>query len=175
MKKRLFIGLTIALACAPGFVYAQSSLDTAKLNMISQSCSGIQTTLDQLQRRDLVTRTNLGRAYEDQITQIDSFTQRLHANNISSQTLDGPIAEFKNDVNSFRAAYVQYDDRMTTLRQIDCRNQPNDFANSLDQTRISRQNLSDTVANGDASLVAYRQALVGLRETVPEPLGGGAQ
>lgn len=168
--------LIIALACASIVASSTAAFaltDDARSKSIVQNCSSVQTALDQLQRRDLVARTNRGRAYEAQITQIDAFAQRLRNNNISSQPLDGPANDFKNAVDTFRTAYVQYDDRMTALLQIDCRTKPDDFATALDQVRMLRDNVGAQVSRGEDSLVAYRQAIVTLQTTLPEPLNQG--
>src|ERR1700738_4165886 len=159
MKKVLFVALALAsILSSATAVFALT--DDARLKSIVQNCSSLQTTLDQLQRRDLVARTNRGRAYEAQITQIDAFAQRLRNNNISSQPLDVPANDFKNAVDTFRTAYVQYDDRMTALLQIDCRTKPDTFAASLDQARNLRDNVGAQVSRGEGSLAAYRQAIV---------------
>jgi hypothetical protein len=173
MKKFLVAALTIvSLLPFTSAVYAAT--DDTRLRLISQNCSSLHTLLDQLQRRDLVARTNRGRAYEAQITQIDAFSQRLRNNNILSQPLDGPANNFKNAVDTFRTAYVQYDDHMTTLLQIDCRSKPEDFAAMLDQVRGLRDNVGAQVSRGEDSLATYRQALVDMQATLPVPLDGGS-
>ncbi|HEV7929056.1 MAG TPA: hypothetical protein VGP12_02870 [Nitrosospira sp.] len=171
MKRRLFILLTLGLTCVPGFAYAQNVLDAERVSAIGQHCTLIQTTLDQLQRRDLVARTNRGRSYEAQLKQIDALAKRFKANNLSTQTMDAPAVAFRSSVDSFRTAYVAYDDRMTTLRQIDCRTKPEDFATALEELRVMRQEVGAEVTKGDEALAQYRQAIVDLRPTVPEAKG----
>ncbi len=170
--KRLFTLLVLGLVCVPTLVQAQATLDPQRIAAISQRCTVIQTILDQLQRRDLVARTNRGRAYEAQIKQIDALTKRMHINNVSTATLDGPASNFKANVDSFRAAYVLYDDGMTALRQIDCHKKPEDFANILEQVRVLRQATGVEVAKGEESLGMYRLALEELRTTLPVGKGG---
>jgi hypothetical protein len=171
MKRRLFILLTLGLTCMPTFAYAQNVMDPERLGAMSQQCTIIKTILDQLQRRDLVARTNRGRSYEAQLKQIDALSKRLRANNVSTQTLDGPVATFHGIVDAFRAAYIVYDDRMTTLRQIDCRNKPEDFAAALEEIRVMRQAVGVEVSKGEEVLTQYRQAVVNLRSVLPEANG----
>lgn len=173
MKKQLFVGAILALALMPtGLVYAENILDANRLSMISQRCTVIQTIIDQLQRRDLVARTNRGRSYEAQVKQIDAFLQRMHTNNLSTETLDGSTASFKASVDEFRNAYVQYDDRITALRQIDCRTKPADFATTLEQVRVLRQEVGAAVTKGDNDLAVFRQAVEALQPTLPDARGG---
>lgn len=173
MKKRLLIaGVILGFLAAPTAAFAANTLDPARLQAISQRCASIQGVVDQLQRRDLVARTNRGRSYEAQIKQIDALTTRLHNNNIPTQSLDGPAAEFKAMVDRFRAAYVAYDDRMTALRQIDCRNKPADFATALEEIRVRRQEVGAEVTRGEAALSRYREAVSQLRDSLPDAQGG---
>jgi hypothetical protein len=175
MKKALFITLTFVLALVPTFAHALETLDPARLGVIQQRCTVLQTGLDQLQRRDLVARTNRGREYENVITQLDALAQRLHNNNIATPTLDVPENEFKNDVNAFRDAYVLYDNSMNVTKNIDCRNKPADFATALEQSRVLRAEVGAAVTKGEDALIAYRQAVVELQATLPAPLTGGTQ
>lgn len=173
MKKQLLFGAMIALVLMPvGLAHAENILDANRLSMISQRCTVIQTILDQLQRRDLVARTNRGRSYEAQVKQIDAFIQRMHANNLATDTLDGPATSFKASVDEFRNAYVQYDDHITILRQIDCRSKPADFAIMLEQVRVLRQEVGATVTKGENNLAAFRQAMETLQPTLPDAHGG---
>lgn len=173
MKKIFVIILALAsISLSAAVVHAAT--DDARLKSITQGCAELLTSLEQLQRRDLVARTNRGRAYEAQITQMNAFAQRLRNNNISSQPLDGPTNDFKNAVDTFRTAYVQYDDRMTTLLQIDCRAKPDEFVTALDQVRNLRDNVGAQVSRGETSLTTYRQAIVDLQTTLPQPLNEGS-
>ncbi|HKX72438.1 MAG TPA: hypothetical protein VJM32_00295 [Candidatus Saccharimonadales bacterium] len=175
MKKRLLVLFALGLTIVPGFAASAATLTPERVGAISQQCTVIQTILDQLQRRDLVARTNRGRAYEAQIKQIDALSQRLHANNIASTSIDAPAVNFKAVVESFRGAYVTYDDSMTTLRQIDCRNRPEDFALRLEESKVHRHALGVEVTKGEEALTRYRQAVTLLRETLPEDKRSGSQ
>lgn len=166
MKKRLLIVFAAALTLLPSAAHAET-LNPARLDAIRQRCTVIQTTLDQLQRRDLVGRTNRGRAYEVQIKQIDSLSARLRNNEISAPMLDAPGARFKTVVDSFRTAYIAYDDRMTNLRETDCRNKPEEFALILEEVKVMRQAVGVEVTKGEEALAQYRVGLQGLRESLP--------
>lgn len=174
MKKRLVILFALALSFVPGSASA-ATLSPGRVSAISQQCAVIQTILDQLQRRDLVARTNRGRAYEAQIKQIDALSQRLRANNLSSELVDAPATTFKAVVESFRAAYVTYDDSMTVLRQIDCRVKPQEFALKLEEIKVFRHALGIEVTKGEDALGQYRAAVLSLRETLPEDKRSGSQ
>lgn len=165
MKKRLFALFAIALALVPSVAQAET-LSQARLDAIKQRCAVIQTTLDQLQRRDLVARTNRGRAYEAQIKQIDSLATRLRNNDIVAPMLQEPTTRFKTVVEAFRLAYVSYDDRMTDIRETDCSSQPQSFAMKLEELKVLRQAVGAEVTKGEEALAQYRLGIVQLREGV---------
>jgi hypothetical protein len=177
MKVKHYIiatALTATLA-TPLATHAQNLLSASRLSAIQQRCTVLQTSLDQLQRRDLVARTNRGREYENVNRQAEALIQRLHNNNLTSSTLDTPLADFKTTIANFRDAYVRYDDSMTALRQIDCSRHPSDFAQSLEQARVLRAAVGVEVTKGEKSLGQFRAALVALKATLPKPLVQGVK
>ena len=169
MKKKIaFTVLVLVAALLPLALHAQNSLDPARLQAIRQNCATIQTILSQQQKRDLVTRTNRGRGYEAQNKQIDALQRRLIANNIASPALDPLVREYKDRVDAFRQAYVRYDDHMTVIRQVDCREKPDTFATLLAELKVMRQEVGVEVVKGDEVLARLRQSLVDLKAILPD-------
>ena len=177
MKKLRYIiaGLGATVVIVPLVVQAEGILDAERLSAIQERCTVLQTTLDQLQRRDLVARTNRGREYENVNKQVDALTERLRHNNIPATMLNKPLADFKAAVTSFRAAYVVYDDSMSTLIRIDCNRNTTDFAQELEKARVLRASVGVEVTKAEIALDKYRQAIVVLQTTVPAPVEGVAQ
>jgi hypothetical protein len=154
-------GLSVIL---PVFaVRAADTLDPARLSLIQDHCTVLQTSLDQLQRRDLVARTNRGREYETVIAQLSAFSQRLRNNSKSSQALDETLNKFRTTVDAFRSNYVEYDNNMNALRQIDCRNRVTDFAVSLQRTAIMRAQVGAEVTKGEGQLAEARRIIAELQ------------
>ena len=171
---RFIIGLALAVVVGVPFVaHADPDANAQRLSAIQQRCTVLQTTLNQLQRRDLVARTNRGREYEDMNRQIDAFSQRLRHNNISDSSLNASITNFHTYVNAFREAYARYDDSMTNLLRSDCNGHTADFSDALAVSRVLRAAVGVQVTNAENALLAYRQAVVALQAQVPAPLNGG--
>jgi hypothetical protein len=161
--------LTLALVMAlPATVSAQTILDAARLSAIQERCAVLQTSLDQLRRRDLVARTDHGHEYENLTRQMNAFSQRLRNNNLPNQTLDEPANDFKSAVAAFRQAYVYYDDSITNLRQIDCLEHVADFARILEETRVLRAKIGIEVTRGETALKSYRRAMAEFQNTLPK-------
>jgi hypothetical protein len=176
MKYARFV-IVLALAVvvgAPLVVYADPDASAQRLSAIQQRCTVLQTILNQLQRRDLVARTNRGREYEDMNRQIDAFSQRLRHNNISDASLTVSVTNFRTYVNTFREAYARYDDSMSNLLRSDCNGHTADFSDALAVSRVLRAAVGVQVTNVENALLAYRQAVVALQTQVPAPLNGGS-
>lgn len=170
MKYVRFISLLFAaclLLVAPMATQAQTILDAARLSVIQQRCAVLQTSLDQLRRRDLVARTDHGHEYENIIRQINAFATRLDNNDIPSSAINTPANDFKEAVSDFRQVYIRYDDSITALRQTDCQTRTADFARLLEETRVLRAELGAEVTNSEEALLQYRQAMLALRSTLP--------
>ncbi len=165
--------VVVAFLAVPLVAHSQDILDASRLAAIQQRCTVLQTSLDQLQRRDLVARTNRGREYENVNRQISALITRLHHNNLSSTTFDVSVADFRAAVLAFRDAYVRYDDSMSALRQIDCNDRASDFAQSLEKVRVLRAGVGVEVTKGEKALGQFRKALLALQPTLPKPSGGG--
>ena len=167
--RHLLLIALIAVLVGPATANAADIMRAERLSLIQDRCTVLQISLDQLQRRDLVARTDHGRQYENLIRQIDAFDLRLRNNNMPTQLLDGPTAAFKTAVTAFRDAYIRYDDSMNALREVDCHTHTTDFAQLLEQTRVLRAAVGIQVSSGDNSLKAYREAMVLLQGTLPRP------
>lgn len=141
-----------------------ADLTTTRLKTIQKRCEVLQTTLDQLQRRDLVSRTDLGREYESINRQISAFILRMNNNGMNTATLSGPTSDYRNAVIAFREAYIRYDNSMNDLRDIDCRAHAGDFANTLDVTYVLRASVGAEVARAKDALDRYRKAMVTLQK-----------
>ncbi|HSE60960.1 MAG TPA: hypothetical protein VLA88_01540 [Candidatus Saccharimonadales bacterium] len=170
-KKTLFAVLTLGLAVLlPVFAHAEV-LDPARLSIIQEHCTVLQTSLDQVQRRDLVARTNRGREYESTLAQLTAFNQRLQNNGRPVKTLDDTLNNFKTMVDDFRTNYIAYDNSMNDLRQIDCRNHPADFALALQRTAILRAQVGAEVTKGEEYLGVYRQTVVEMQKSLGQGSG----
>lgn len=158
-----------------GVAFAQSNQDY--LDLIKSRCQATKQLIDQQRRSDLVARINKGRAYQTIIDQQNAFSLRLRNNKVTSDAFDRQTAAVQDGVTRFRNAYNRYDDAMGTLLNIDCQNQPADFATQLVVARNLRQIIGNEVASIDTELAKYRQDVAEFQQEL-ERLNnavGGAQ
>lgn len=172
MKSRRFISVLVLVTifAAPVAVRAQD-LTVAREQLISERCVSLKLLLDELQRRDLVSRTNLGREYENSARLFSAFTQRVKNNNLSPQPFEQLASQFTNATAQFRSAYVQYDDTMIELQKIDCKSKPADFDTQLTRTREFRDATEGASTHAAALTGQFRTQMVQLQAELPPQKG----
>jgi hypothetical protein len=156
----------VALLAMPYAVQAQTT-SAQRYQLISSHCQQLHSLIDQLQRRDLVSRTNLGREYESIDNQLSALNTRIHNNNLDNQQFVDLLGQFNDAVTQFRDAYVHYDDGMNSLENINCQKDPVNFDAQLDQTRQLRDATGGAAERALAITSQYRDLTAQLQTTLP--------
>ena len=173
MKSRRSIAtflLIVTLFAVPAAAHAQDAA-AARQQVIRERCVSLKLLLDELQRRDLVARTNLGREYESAARLFSAFTQRVKNNNLGTQPFEQLASQFTNATAEFRSAYVEYDDSMIALQQIDCKAKPAEFDAQLNRTRELRDATEGASTHAAATAGQYRTQMVQLQSQLPAQKG----
>lgn len=141
---RWVIGLlVIAAALMIIFSSPVEGLSEVQRGAISQNCSNIKQSLNQLQRVDSRTRTYLGTTYETILTRfIIPLNLRLVKNNRPS--LPTVQSDFTAEQVKFRDSYTDYMRELENLINIDCSVQPDNFYSQLETVRSKREVLRAT-------------------------------
>lgn len=169
MKSRRNIAvifLVLLAVAVPVTAQAQDPL-AVRYQAISDRCQSLRLLLDELQRRDLVSRTNLGREYESVARLFGAFNQRVKNNNLNAQQFEQLTVDFNNAASQFRSAYVQYDDGLIALQQIDCKQKPAEFDAQLTRTRELRDATEGAATHAHAISGQYRTLMVQLQAELP--------
>jgi hypothetical protein len=164
VKPLRFISLCAIVALPfvlPVAVQAQDSA-SARNQLISRQCKSVQSTIGALQRRDLVSRTNLGREYESIARELDAFNKRVRNNGINAQPYEQLLSQLNDATTRFREAYVSYDDSLNALLSIDCQNKPGEFDAQLNVARNLRDSTEGATLRAAAIVGQYRDAAAAL-------------
>ena len=164
MKSLHAVLALLLLATLVAIPFAARAEDDALLRnqIISDHCATLHSLIDQQQRRDLVSRTNLGREYENTDKQLNAFTQRIHNNNIDAPQYQQLLTQFRDATSQFRDAYVHYDDAIVKLQAVNCQQRPSDFDAQLTVTRGLRDTTEGTITHAAALIGQYRDAVAQL-------------
>ncbi len=162
--------LVVALVATPVVALAQPVF-SARQQLITDNCQSLGTLLDQQQRRDLVSRTNLGREHENIARQLSAFNQRMRSSNLNAVPYEQLLTQLNGVTTQFREAYIRYDDRMNELRQVDCRTAPDVFEVKLAETRVLRDATEGAIVHAAALVGQYRDSLAQIQAQLPPDTG----
>lgn len=154
----LFLSVLILAPMAP--VNAQTELQEA---LITERCSIIKQTLDKQRRRDLVSRINRGREYQNLIDQQQALTDRIRNNGMDQTGFEQRLNELKAAFDVFRSDYTLYDDAFSSLLNVDCKKDPGNFLSALINVRQLRQKVGEKTQKIAEILALQRELIVNLR------------
>lgn len=150
-----FFAWTVVSAQTP----ANSNVTTeAQITRIRENCQAAQRTLNQLySNSDVPNRINLGQSY-DQLVQnlMVPLNNRMASNNFPTVKQVAIVAEFQGNVSGFRDAYAAYREQLVRLIKMDCRNQPVQFYDDVQQLRELRRKVHASIQNINTSIANYR-------------------
>lgn len=163
--KWLILWLVGVLALTAIFATPVEGISLEQQGAISQHCSTIKQSLNQLQKNDSRTRTYLGTTYEMIATKfIRPLNLRLVNNN--RPILASIQSDFTNGQTKFREAYTEYMRELEGLIAIDCRVHPDEFYQKLTTVREKRANLRTATNNLNKLATDQYDAVVKLRSTL---------
>lgn len=166
---RLLLGLIATCVAVFGVnaaVLAEDDIPQDKLNAIQQRCTSSQFILQQIEKRDAVSRINRGRAYDQMLRQISALNSRFAYNKISSPDLIQLTAQLQAAVDKFRANYDRYDSDLTDAMRIDCKAKPVEYYNMINQARNDRSSVGDEVKAVGGLMTEYREAVLKYKDTL---------
>lgn len=161
------VGVAVLCLGVNTAVLAQSSdIPQDKLNLIQQRCTSSQLALQQIEKRDAVSRINRGRAYDQLLRQVSAFNSRLAYNKINAPDLIDLTNQLQNAVNKFRDNFDQYDTDLSRAQQIDCKTKPADYYNQITKARSDRTVVNEQIKVVSGIMAQYREAVVKLEGTI---------
>ncbi len=159
MKRRFVIFSIVVASLLSPVVRAEGSLSDAQLNIIRTNCLSAQISLQHVQESDKLTRINLGNRYETMLRLMTNFNSRVAQNKVDAPNLITIASDYQNMWDTFRAEYTTYDDGLSALILLDCRNEPTSFYDQMSSLRAERNGLADKVKQFDGLLDQYQQGV----------------
>lgn len=169
--QRIITGLVAVFVALFGFqaaVFAQASvnLSSEKIEAIRTRCSNSQFALQQIEKRDAVSRINRGRAYDQMIRQVSAFNSRFAYNKINMPDLVQITSDLQTAINDFRTSYDTYDNDITKALEVDCKQDPSLYYGYIVQARGDRAKIGEKVKTINELTAKYRAAIVAYQEKV---------
>lgn len=175
MKRFLVAGsLLAALVIGAVMLHSMTTLadvpmTEAHIQRIRDNCSEAQSALSQLHATDALLRVNRGQLYESISTKLmEPFDSRLALNNYNAPNLVSIAASYDRQLTDFRSKYQQYEESMSTTLEINCRNQPVAFYDSVAATRDERNKVHQSALALHSLITSYQQAFEAFAKTFKE-------
>lgn len=127
---------------------AQSAPDVTneQLQRISTNCVSIKSNLAQLHASDALLRVNRGQVYELMASKLmERFNDRLASNKLDNKAMTTITTQYRTTLNTFRADYISYEQKMSEALKIDCTKNADSFYYTVSDARSLRATVHDDV------------------------------
>lgn len=126
----------------------QPALGDAHKKRIVTNCTSATSSLRQLHRSDASLRVNRGQMYEYIGTKLMAhLNSRLAVNRLDGGKLIDEAARYDKMLTNFRAAYRTYEQQLSAVLRIDCKQQPEAFYYGVTDVRRKRADVYEQTTN----------------------------
>ena len=145
------------------------TLTDEQVAVLALNCSKAQLTISRIHIADGVTRANRGKKYEDVLKLQTVLNTRASLNRLSVSALVSATSSLQSQLNTFRSAYIRYDEQLSKVVSIDCQKEPRRFYDMLRDARSTRAALSSEIKLMDESVDQFINGLKALRIQLATP------
>lgn len=159
---KVFVGLiALVLTLTGPAVYAVNDsallLSDDQISQVRANCVSSQATLTRIHENDGLMRVNLGQQYEGISTRLMTpLNGRIALNKLDGIELAKTTVAYNKEIDTFRNLYQDYEQTVTTALQMNCRNQPVGFYDSVMLARDKRQMVHESVIKLQEYVKQYR-------------------
>lgn len=124
---------------------AATTITPEKVERIRARCVENQAALNRLHQTDAFLRNDRGNLYRTISDKLMvPLNRRLAANRLDGGSLLTITADYNAEYNKFYRAYIEYDNALSKVLEIDCDREPVSFYNALVDAREKRVTLSQS-------------------------------
>ena len=124
---------------------------------IRDNCVDAQSSLAQIHASDALLRVNRGQLYESISTKLMApLNSRIALNKLDGGSLTTVTVAYESALDKFRNDYQDYEQALSAALQINCRNQPVAFFDSVRAARDDRTKVHDDITSLQGMIEKYR-------------------
>ena len=167
VRLKVKIAIFVLLAFFGSQFYMVSAIDSGKNDLIEEHCSVIKDNLKKVQKEDSKVRVYLGRYYEIILSRfITPLNVRLVENNLSTADLVENQNNFADAKVLFANDFINYQQGLEDLVNMDCKNNPEEFYDKLDSVRKKRKIMNQDVLKIRNLITRHVRLVEGLKGKV---------
>ena len=127
---------------------------------VRSNCVALKTTVNQLHASDALLRVNRGQMYESMASGLmDKFNGRLGSNGLDNKAMTSVTGSYRGALNTFRANYIAYEQKISQALRIDCMDKPAEFYATLQEARVLRMKVHEDVDKLHELINDYRSSV----------------
>lgn len=163
-KTFAIVSAVILVASAVNPVCAQTISDEQQ-GLISSNCASIKLQLQNVERLGSKSRQHLGAQYESVLTNlIINLNLRLVKNNRANAEIAEQQIKLSSERDTFKSKFTDYSRELESLKNTDCKSDPQHFYNKLLSVRAKRSEISDSMKRLREIIGEHRASVEKVRE-----------
>lgn len=173
MKRALLLfSVFLTLVSSPMVSAEAQPLTEEYIASIRSGCSNALRGILQVQKSEAATRVNRGREYETILRLTAAFNSRIVFNKLDAPALTSASARMQTKFSDFQQHYLDYADRVDATLDINCKEAPVTFYDSLTRAREARAVIATDVKDIENLLDEYQRGLDSLKVELAKLDGG---
>ncbi|MGB4768770.1 MAG: hypothetical protein WBP22_05980 [Candidatus Saccharimonas sp.] len=169
--RRLLLPLIAVLTLVGPVAYADDQMSAVltgdQIALIRENCSSVQAAMMRLHANDALARVHLGQGYETISARLMTpMNTRVVIEKYEGSALIRTAADFNLRLDQFRNEYQRYDQTITKIIQMKCESDPKGFYSSIEQGRMYRAEVRNSVVTLGNLIGQYRTQVDELRTSV---------
>lgn len=173
-KKIAIAGLLVTLGLILGAARSAQATDTvalpkSQLDSIRATCVESQSILRQISSSDTLMRVNQGQRYEQMASRLMApMNSRIALNQFDGHDLLSTTSDYGKTLSTFRDKFRSYDKALSNAIDVDCRDHPQEYYDTVTDARDKRQELRQAVVELNDLLKQYRKQFKAFADSLEE-------
>ena len=166
MKRVLLLFSAFLAVAASPMVRAETTepLTDQHIAAIRVGCVDALQGMLQVQRTEAATRVNRGREYESLLRLVAAFNSRIVLNKLDAPAMTGAASRMQERFSQFQQHYLDYADKVDATLDVNCKEAPVTFYDSLTEAREARASVASDVVEMSKLLTEYQAGLDKLKD-----------
>ena len=163
-KAFAIVSAVILVASAVNPVSAQTISDEQQ-GLISSNCASIKLQLKTVEKYGSKSRQHLGAQYESILTNlIINLNLRLVKNNRANAEIAEQQIKLSSERDNFKNKFTEYSRELESLKNSDCKSDPQHFYDKLQYVRSKRNEIVDSMNRLRKIIGEHRESVEKVRE-----------
>lgn len=163
-KTFAIVSAVVLVASAVNPVSAQTISDEQQ-GLISSNCASIKLQLQTVEKYGSKSRQHLGAQYESILTNlIINLNLRLVKNNRANAEIAEQQIKLSSERDNFKNKFTEYSRELESLKNSDCKSDPQHFYDKLQYVRSKRNEIVDSMNHLRKIIGEHRESVEKVRE-----------